>query len=213
MKSHESHESHDTCDPYILAEKYIMTRGRPEKQNLATHTNGCQDVLIPVALQYMDRGLYEEGALILGLVKDKNIKSELLRFYGENNGKILCPRILISVLDNSMDNASVNEVQLVDILKEHRDIDVTGKIEYLLGDYYYNAGLADEALESFLRAYEIGLKYPPLLKNIGNLYYKHKKDHCLAGKYFEEYVKVSPNVEECYLNLLGDIHRDKGEKV
>lgn len=196
-------------EAYALAERYLLTNRRQDRDKLASYSQGDQRILIPIALDYMDKNLFEEAGKILSLIDNKNVKTELLKAYAANQGKTLCPRNLVMALDYSLDDVYVNEPKVVSILEEHQGADFSGVIDYLLGSFYYSVGRKDESLAKFLLAYEKGLRYTVLLRNIGCLYYNYKNDSDTAVKYFEEDVRINNETSEISLMYLNRIRTEK----
>jgi tetratricopeptide (TPR) repeat protein len=204
----------DSCkkaDELILAERYLLYSDQKSASELVAFTEGDERVLLRIILEYIDLNLFRDANAILELIKKPGIKCLLLKLYISRKTKQEYKPILLDVLSSSLDFVFINERKIVSIINENLELDTSGKLDYLLGTYYYSIGLKDSALSSFLSSYNKGLRYTVLLRNIGYLYYNYKKDIDSALKYFKEDLHVNHEQNEESIIYLDRIFKEKGD--
>jgi tetratricopeptide (TPR) repeat protein len=210
-KSQEILKECKNVNEYILAERYLQNPYETGRSSFISYTGGDGRVIIPIAIQYIELNLLQEAGNLLSLVNKPDIKVHLLLMYIDsklNNKKGIT---LKGVLEDSLDYVFVNEHYIAKLLEDNRSNDESGKVEYLLGNYYYWIGRKDEALECFLSAYDKGLRYTVLLRNIGYTYFNYKRDMDLAERYFHEDIEVNDGRNEDSINYLNRIYKEKDD--
>lgn len=198
-------------DEFLLAEQFILEDTQDEKNKLVSFTEGAEDVLLPIAMEYMDLNLYSEAKKILELINNPGLKTKILYYYISDVINKTQKQMLQHILKEPLDYAFINERKLVQILEQYQPDDSSGVIDYLLGNFYYAVGRKNDALRMFLSSYEKGLRYTVLLHNIGYIYYTWKGDLDNAAKYLEEDLLLNEGINEESLVYLDHIYKQKGE--
>ncbi len=196
-------------DEFILAELFCLGDSK-DRQAFVDYTRGGASVVKTLALEYAALGLYEDAEKLLATAKEKDVKIKLLSLYlSEKTGN---PGFMLEDITSvNIDYAFVNEKILVDVLEQKKDLDGTGVLDYILGTWYYSVARKQEALELFHRAYDKGLRYTVLLRNLGYAYYSYKKDYDAAARYFEEDLAVNGGGNADSFTYLDMIYREKGD--
>ena len=192
---------------YILAEKFMIG----EENEFINYIKGDENIIIQIALEYLELGLYEEVKKLLVLIPKPSIKTNIIK----QKISILLGKPLFSkvedVLDVTLEYVFINERVLVEELKESYVEDSTGKAAYLLGTYYHSKGRKEEALKLYLNAYKKGLKFTVLLRNLGLIYFSYKNDFVQATKYLNEDIEFNNGKNLNSLIILYKIYSQNGD--
>jgi tetratricopeptide (TPR) repeat protein len=195
-------------DEYILCERFIIGIDKmPE--GIYKYTKGDEKVLVNLALEYAELGLWEDAGKIIDLVSKPGIKTRILKQKITTAlGNPLFEN-LEQALDVSLDYAFLNEKLLISFIEQSLAEDLTGKAEYLLGTYYHAKGRKDEAITHYLISYKKGLRYTALLRNIGLLYFGYKNDLDEAIRYLKEDIDINKEINTSSLSILYKIYDKK----
>lgn len=201
-------ESNLALNEYILGERFILGLDKmPE--GIYQYTKGDERVLISLALEYGELGLWEDAGKLIHLVSKPGIKTRILKQKVTKELGNPAFENLEQVLDVSLDYGFVNEKFLVSIIEQSLSEDSTGKAEYLLGTYYHAKGRKAEALEHYLIAYKKGLRYTVLLRNLGLLYFVYKNDLNEVIRYLKEDLEINNEINTGSLSILYKIYDKK----
>ncbi len=200
----------DWVDEYMLAEKFFLQCNSDYKNELLIYTGEDVRVLKSIIIEYMDMQLFDEALKIMGIIKKPDIKCKLLELEIKKRKGINTESLFNEIVDMPVDYAFVNEKLVAKVLSEYRRRDATGKLDYLLGNYFYWAGRKDEALGCFMDSYNKGFKYTALLRNLGYILYNYNKNAVGALKYFEEDTFTNGSGNESSITYLDRIYREKG---
>jgi hypothetical protein len=201
-----------TFNEYEVAEYYLLTKSEEAKRKLLEYTAGNENVLLLLALSYLDLKQNEDTETLLSLIENPTMKTLWVQF--EINhllGRSGLLEMKTITLHASLDRVFVNEPGLVNILLKHSDKDDSGVIDYLLGTYYYGVYRKEDALRSFLSAYEQGLRYTVLLHSIGFIYYVQLGETMDAERYFTEDIQINCGQNANSLIYLDRIYAASGE--
>jgi tetratricopeptide (TPR) repeat protein len=192
-------------EEYILAEQFLLGQDK-EAVEFLKYTKGDEKILIILALEYVELGLWEDASKLIGLLQKPGIKARLLK----QNISIMLGTASFKnfevAVDAPLNYVFINEKLLVKMLEKCHLEDSTGKADYLLGTYYHAMGREEEAIEVYLDSYQKGLRYTVLLRNMGLIYYNYKKDWKEAVKYLKEDIEINQEVNANSLSILYTIY-------
>lgn len=200
------------ADEYVLAERRFLEESEDSERQLLSFTEGDEDTLLPLALEYLEIGMRQEAHDILQLTANPSLKTKLALGCITKLDKNSDEAVLSAIQDNSLDYIFLKkEHKLLQALMKVADTDTSGRSDYLLGTYYYAVGRMEDALEQYHRAYDKGLRYTVLLRNMGYIYFNCKQDSSLAEKYFAEDVELNLGKNEDSLVYLDRIYAKSGD--
>ena len=205
--SREILEKTSEVDEYILAEKFMLR----EEKEFINYVKFDENIILQIALEYLELGLYEEVKKLLILIPNPSIKTNLVR---QKISTLLGKPVFHNVediFDATLEHVFINENALVKALKEIYLEDYTGKAAYLLGTYYHSKGRKEEALTLYLNAYNKGLKFTVLLRNLGHVYFDYKNDNEEAIKYLNEDIYLNHGKNLNSLIILYQIYSQIGD--
>ena len=201
-RSREILEKTSEVDEYILAEKFMLG----EEKEFVNYVKGDENIILQIALEYFELGLYEEVNKLLILIPKPGIKTNIIK----QKISILLGKPVFhnfeDMLDATLEYVFINEKALVKALKESYLEDPTGKAAYLLGTYYHSKGRKEEALKLYLNAYNKGLKFTVLLINLGRIYFDYKNDFEQAIKFLNEDINLNHGKNLASLIILYKIY-------
>lgn len=167
--------------------------------------------MFQITLEYFELRLYEEVKKLLILIPKPSIKTNIIK----QKVSLLLGRPVFQniedMLDAKLEYVFINEKTLVTELMKIYLEDSTGKAAYLLGTYYHSKGRKEEALELYLNAYNKGLKFTVLLRNLGCIYFDYKEDFEQAIKYLKEDVYLTHGKNQDSLIILYKIYSQNGD--
>lgn len=196
------------ADEYIISERFIL--GLDEMaEGILHYTKGDERVLLILALEYAELGLWEDADKLIGLVCRPGIKTRLLNY--KVSAMLGKPEFenLEQVMDSSLDYVFINEKPFVEMLEKDLTQDTTGKADYLLGTYYHAMGRKNEAYVQYLIAYRKGLRYTVLLKNLSLICYSDRNETDEAVRYLKEDIERNSRINEDSLLLLYRIYVER----
>ncbi|WP_193726527.1 DUF5107 domain-containing protein [Paenibacillus guangzhouensis] len=189
---------------YVLVARYLIRKDDAVRSELLRYTCGDERILLPIALDYMEMGLHQDAAEVAALVAEPSMKTSFIKV-GLTDAVTAeeRKRRLEKVLSASLDYIFLNEPQLVLMAERYRSLDDSGKLDYLVGNYYYAVGRLEEARYAYERAYNSGLRYSVLLRNLGfKIYYEQLQDMALSEKVMAEDVALNGGANvDCLLAL------------
>jgi tetratricopeptide (TPR) repeat protein len=197
-----------TIDEYLLCEGFILGLDQMS-EGIHAYTKGDERVLLSLALEYAELGLWEDADKLIDLVTKPGIKTRILKQKITKELGNSAFEDLEQVLEESLDYAFLNEKFLVSIIEQDLFEDSTGKAEYLLGTYYHAKGRKDEALIHYLISYKKGLRYTVLLRNLGLLYFVYKNDLEEAMRYLKEDIEINNEINTSSLIILYKVYDKK----
>lgn len=209
-KAQEILSAVNIVSPYLLVEKNLQ--GYDEDGSVINSILKVKGLFLSIIREYIILDCYEEVIELLKYVHELNILHNAYMKYSSD--QISSEESLdFNIIKNSqIDYCFFKDYVTANVLREYEDIDESGKISYLLGNYYYGIGDYDNAESSFLLAYEKGLRYTVLLRNLGYYYYKRKSDLVKACYYLEQDIALQSNKNEDSLILLNEIYQLKDDK-
>ncbi|MFW5985817.1 MAG: DUF5107 domain-containing protein [Halanaerobiales bacterium] len=196
----------ENWDQYVLAERFQLSGAEEDAETLIKYCESDSRCLLPVLTSYLEFNCFCEAQKLQELFPEKDLKLDFISAVINGNN----PEQALK--DNSLDHIFINNRYMVKILEEYRNDDNSGRIDYLLGNYYYNSGAREKALGLFQSAYESGLRYTVLLRNLGYIYFKNKPRPEQAEQYLEEDLEKNGSLNEQSLVLLNDIYSKLGKK-
>jgi hypothetical protein len=199
-------------DEYYLVERFFLTGLQTDLKYFLKTINEDRRILKSLAVEYIGLGLWEEAEKILDLIKGSDLKKQLLKLYIDTTTSKAEGMTIQKALEGSLDYVFVNEKVITDTLSRFSPIDTTGKADYLLGNYLCWLDKYQEALECFLAAYQKGLRYTVLLRNLGHIFLKEMHDSKRALPFLEEDVYVYKSANPDSLKMLDDIYSEQGEQ-
>jgi len=200
----------DFKDEFIFAEQYLSCGGETAKKAFLDYINRDGRLLLGISIQYAELGLYGDAYKIIDLYAGNGIKGALLKAWLGSEGRSWNGKWPEAISKASLDYEFVNERLMARILADNCDKDMSGKLDYLFGNYRYWQGRKDDALRHFLSAYSKGLRYTVLLTDIGYVEYYYKDDTEAALKYLEEDIFVCNSLNEYSLIYLDRIYKKAG---
>lgn len=203
-------EKSKCANEFVYAEKFLFKNLCREADSLLLFTGRDERALIRIALEYMDLGLYEEAGMVLELVEKPGFKSILLKWYSDVKTGRTSGTLPKNVLNSPIERVFINEGIIVRILLQIMGEDSSGRIEYLLGTFYYSIGRREDALQHLLVAYGKGLRYTVLLRNLGYIYYNCFHDSETARLFFEKDLYQNNGINEDTIIYLDKIFRETG---
>jgi tetratricopeptide (TPR) repeat protein len=198
-------------DEFLFAEKFLVGSAVQECKAFLEYIGYDKKQILGISLQYAELGMFEDAKAILALYSGNGIKARLLDLWSGRDTEGWNEKWAEPVLAASLDYEFVNEKLLARIIEQNCHMDLSGRLDYLLGNYRYWQGRKKDALEHFMSAYEKGLRYTVLLKNIGYTEYYYNNDPKAAAKYLEEDVIANNSLNEYSMVLLDRIYRENGE--
>ncbi len=174
-------------DLRILAECYLSNPGADKKASLLASLPSDENILLRLALEYIELGQQEDAAALLALARSDSMKIRLARLLTKPEAEITLEDSQ-DALNASLDYAFLNEEPLVQLLYKLQTVDETGRSDYLLGNYAYHCAMQDNAKTLFEQAYRKGLRYTALLRNLGMMAFA-AGDYDAAECYFFEDVQ------------------------
>ncbi len=202
---------------YGFAERWLASGAEEDREKLADYTGEEERTLLPAALFYAELGMQGDALRVLEQVREPGLLSALTRlmliwsWQPGSRPPANAAEQLAEALERPLDYAFLNEAPLAAFLMEIRELDPSGRADYLLGNYYYAVERKDDALSHSLTAYGKGLRYTVLLRNLGYMYFKNRGDRETAVAYLEEDVRVNGGGNTDTLLLLDLIYRETGE--
>ncbi|WP_113671030.1 hypothetical protein [Vallitalea guaymasensis] len=196
--------------PYLLVEKNLQ--GYDEDGSVINSILKVKGLLLSIIREYTILDCYEEVIELLKYVHEPNILHNAYMKYSSDQISSEVSLDFNIIKNSQIDYCFFKDYVTANVLREYEDIDESGKISYLLGNYYYGIGDYDNAESSFLLAYEKGLRYTVLLRNLGYYYYKRKSDLVKACYYLEQDIALQSNKNEDSLILLNEIYQLKDDK-
>jgi tetratricopeptide (TPR) repeat protein len=198
------------ADEYLLAEHYFTTLSEHTKEAFLNFTRKDEKALLPVALEYTELGMYEEVTTILGWIDNPSLRHVLLQHHLKQSESGVQADIQECLAEASLDHVFINERMLVRILLDWKDRETSGKLDYLLGTYYYSVNREEEALDCYLSSYAKGQRYTVLLHGLGYIYERVLNDSDRAQLFYEEDLRINDGKNEDNLVQLEKIYRKKG---
>ncbi|MEK0314659.1 DUF5107 domain-containing protein [Cohnella sp. 56] len=202
---------------YGYAERWLASGLEADRARLADYTGGDERVLLPVALFYAELGLRDDALRVLEQARDAGLRSALARLMltwpsgsGGQPPADAAQRIA-EALRHSLDYAFLNEAPVAAFVERIRELDASGRLDYVLGVYYYAIERQEDALARSLSAYGKGLRYTVLLRNLGYMYFKNRREPAVAVTYLEEDVRTNGGGNTDTLLLLDQIYKETGE--
>ncbi|MFC4596729.1 DUF5107 domain-containing protein [Cohnella hongkongensis] len=202
---------------YGYAERWLASDSEEDRAKLADYAGGDERVLLPIALFYAELGMRDDALKVLDQARDAGLRSGLARLmltwpsgFGDEPPADAAQRIE-EALRHSLDYAFLNEAPVAAFLEQIRELDTSGRLDYVLSVYYYAIERREDALALSLSAYGKGLRYTVLLRNLGYMYLKNRKEPAVAAAYLEEDARTNGGGNTDTLLLLDQIYRERGE--
>lgn len=206
--SHETRETEET-NPWIRAEQYLRTGDKTYLKSFADNS----DQYLMVSQMYLSLRQYEDVIRLIDAVDDHGLLLKLYDIYAQSKmSPIDVSHELKRLLDVSeLDYAFFKDKVTADVIRTLSEYDSTGKMAYLLGNYCYANNRMDKSLSLFEEAYEKGLRYTVLLKNLA---YIHKKngDADTAVLFCKEDMTLNPGTNTGTLELMTEIAVERKQK-
>ena len=188
----------------VLAARYLLHKDESTRLVMLHYTGGDERILLPIALDYLEMGLHQDAAALAELIVDPSMKTSFItaRLAEAMNAQERKHR-LQDILSASLDYIFLNESQLIVLAERNRSLDDSGKLDYLVGNYYYAVGRLEDARCAYEIAYNKGLRYSVLLRNLGfKIYYERDRDMVLSEKLMAEDVALNGGTNaDCLLAL------------
>ncbi len=202
--------------PYGLAEAYIWAKYKGEcGEEYREKIQRGRHQLESVVKQYIEQGLYEES-LILLKESEPTLLNQIFMYHcqrkvGQNNQQV---KITDLCKTYTPEYQFFKEAITGEILESYVDLDETGTLYYLLGNYYYGINHTKKAFAYFKESYNQGNRYTVLLRNLGYIGL-NVVDQKEEGKTFlYEDIALNPNQNSDVLALLMDVEvEEKNEKA
>jgi hypothetical protein len=201
----------ESCSEYIMAERFLSGRFSGESGDLKRYAEGDERVLYVLALEYMGMNLTDEARTILEQVENPGIRTQILLTRIGRKTDMQDEQTDGRIAEGKLDYVFIQEKEMVSILEEERDMDGSGKIDYLLGTYYYSAGRKDISLRLLHSSYKKGLRYTVLLLELAYIYFYHMQDMERAESYLWEDITIHGGLNGKGLILLDNILKKKGD--
>lgn len=210
-KAKELLDDERISSPYLLTEKYMLKIENSE--TIMDSIEVVSHLLLSIIREYAGLNCYEEVIELLKLVKKPNIIHKVYQQYAVD-------KLKDSIKDNQLndnyfdcDDVDVDidycffkDSMTAHVIRIYEPKDTTGRLTYLLGNYYYGINDFEKARECFIDAYNKGLKYTVLLRNLGYIYYNRIHDLEKACRYLEEDLKINTQTNEDSLMRLSKIY-------
>ena len=208
MQAHELRGLIKQPDLRILAECYLSDSDTDTEEALLASLPADENILLRLALEYVEVGQREDAATLLELSRSDSVKIRLAKLLTKPEAEIT-QEDCQAALNASLDYVFLNEEILVRLLKKLQMVDKSGRSDYLLGNYAYHCAMEDKAKTLFEQAYRKGLRYTALLRNLGMMAFT-AGDYQAAECYFFEDVQKNGTENASTLLYLHQIYQRSG---
>lgn len=202
--------SENIVSPYLLVEK--NRQGYDEDGSSINSILDVKGLLLLLVREYTALNCHKDTIELLHYINEPNILHNAYVKYSCDQISRVEKIDLNLVKDSQIDYCFFKDYITAKVLREYEDNDDSGKISYLLGNYYYGIRDYQNAGNSFLLAYEKGLRYTVLLRNLGYFYYRRKNDLQKACYYLEQDIELQSIKNEDSLILLNEIYQLQDNK-